>query len=170
MEYATVTHKCCRGCGNEVVTPLTPTDWKLTYDGESISLHPPIGNWNFPCQSHYWIRNSTVKWADQWSREQIEAGGTFDRRAKKEYYTTEYSPPDGEKPVITERAPNGAPRGSLWTRYSELVVALNFLQSGVNPNVDTSLFFSQRPAEKVPGRLVPGGPSVSTILRISLSR
>jgi hypothetical protein len=27
--YATVVHKCCCGCGNEVVTPLTPNDWQL---------------------------------------------------------------------------------------------------------------------------------------------
>ncbi len=37
MEYATVAHKCCCGCGKEVVTPLSSTDWMLTYDGESIS-------------------------------------------------------------------------------------------------------------------------------------
>jgi Family of unknown function (DUF6527) len=34
MKYATAAHRCCCGCGLEVVTPFTPTDWKLTFDGE----------------------------------------------------------------------------------------------------------------------------------------
>jgi hypothetical protein len=63
MTYATVAHKCCCGCGNLVITPLSPTDWKLIFDGKSISLDPSIGNWNFACQSHYWIRRNRVIWA-----------------------------------------------------------------------------------------------------------
>lgn len=39
-EYPTAIHKCCCGCGNEVVTPISPADWKLTFDGETISLYP----------------------------------------------------------------------------------------------------------------------------------
>jgi len=73
MEYATVIHKCCCGCGHEVVTPLSPRDWKLAFDGETISLHPSIGNWSFPCQSHYWIRNDRVEWAAKWDQGQIDA-------------------------------------------------------------------------------------------------
>ena len=46
IEYATAAHLCCCGCGVEVVTPLTPTDWKMTFDGETISLWPSVGNWN----------------------------------------------------------------------------------------------------------------------------
>jgi len=72
VEYATVIHKCYCGCGLEVVTPLSPKDWKLTFDGETISLHPSIGNWSFPCQSHYWIRNNRVEWAAKWDRGQID--------------------------------------------------------------------------------------------------
>ena len=53
MEYATAAHSCCCGCGEEVVTPLTPTDWRMTFDGETISLSPSIGNWNLRCRSHY---------------------------------------------------------------------------------------------------------------------
>lgn len=45
MHYATVVHSCCCGCGEQVVTPLSPTDWKMTYDGASVSLSPSIGNW-----------------------------------------------------------------------------------------------------------------------------
>jgi hypothetical protein len=52
MKYAMASHKCACGCGLEVVTPLSRTDWSLQYDGESISLDPSIGNWGFPCQSH----------------------------------------------------------------------------------------------------------------------
>lgn len=73
IPYATVAHLCCCGCGNEAVTPLGRAEWKLTFDGESISLHPSIGNWSFPCRSHYWIRNNTVHWARRWSDKQIAA-------------------------------------------------------------------------------------------------
>lgn len=67
IRFATAVHKCCCGCGYEVVTPLSPSGWQLSYDGESISLWPSIGNWNFPCKSHYWIKNDSVKWARKWS-------------------------------------------------------------------------------------------------------
>ena len=51
MGMATVAHNCCCGCGNEVVTPLSPTDWKLEYDGGTITLYPSIGNWGFATRS-----------------------------------------------------------------------------------------------------------------------
>ena len=92
MPYATVIHKCCCGCGNKVVTPLSPTDWRLTYDGETVSLYPSVGNWSFACQSHYWIDHSAVVRADVWSREHIERGREADRLGKERHY--------GDRPVI----------------------------------------------------------------------
>jgi len=62
IKYAIAIHKCCCGCGNSVITPLSPSGWSLIFDGESISLHPSIGNWNFKCCSHYFIRNNNVLW------------------------------------------------------------------------------------------------------------
>jgi hypothetical protein len=82
IRFATVSHLCPCGCKNKVVTPLKPTDWKLIFDGKTLSLHPSVGNWNFPCRSHYWIRNNQVQWADDWSEEKIAAGRGHDRRAK----------------------------------------------------------------------------------------
>lgn len=86
IRFATAAHKCCCGCGSEVVTPLSPTDWQLTFDGETISLELSIGNWSFACQSHYWIRRNQVKWAPRWTQRQIDAGRTHDRWAKEEYF------------------------------------------------------------------------------------
>lgn len=86
MNFATAVHRCCCGCGREVVTPLTPTDWQLTFDGVHISLHPSIGNWSFECQSHYWIRNNRVQWAPAWSKTQIEGGRAHDELRKDGYY------------------------------------------------------------------------------------
>lgn len=80
MEYATAIHKCCCGCGNKVVTPFSTSDWNLSFDGESISLSPSIGNWSFPCQSHYWITKNEVIWAEKWSKEEIEAVRDYDQR------------------------------------------------------------------------------------------
>ena len=69
--FATVVHKCCCGCGNEVVTPISPTDWQLIFDGKSISLYPSIGNWGFACRSHYWIECNRVKWVPTWSHKRL---------------------------------------------------------------------------------------------------
>lgn len=85
IPYAIVAHRCCCGCGGEVFTPLSPTDWKLIFDGQSISLHPSIGSWSFACQSHYWIERNAVKWDRHWSREEIEAGRASDALAKEQY-------------------------------------------------------------------------------------
>lgn len=73
LQYCTAIHKCVCGCGNEVVTPISPNDWKLTFDGKSISLYPSIGNWRFPCRSHYWIVKNNV----------VIANDTFDVKPKK---------------------------------------------------------------------------------------
>ena len=69
--YATAVHRCCCGCGSKITTPLAPSEWKLTFDGETVSLTPSIGNWSFPCQSHYWIRRNSIDWAGPMSPEQI---------------------------------------------------------------------------------------------------
>jgi hypothetical protein len=82
ISYATILHRCLCGCGAEIVTPLSPTDWELTYDGNSVSLSPSVGNWSYPCQSHYWIRRNQVHWARRFSERQIAAVRERDRRAK----------------------------------------------------------------------------------------
>lgn len=79
MEYATAIHACCCGCGNQVVTPFSPTDWQMTFDGEAITLSPSIGNWSFPCRSHYFIKKDRVVVAESWGSKQIKAGRSQDR-------------------------------------------------------------------------------------------
>ena len=86
IEYCTAIHKCICGCGNEVVTPLSPTDWKLTFNGKTISLYPSIGNWNFDCQSHYWIKNNKIEFAGRWTKNQINSGRESDLGKKIEYF------------------------------------------------------------------------------------
>jgi len=85
-DYATVVHSCLCGCGQRVITPLTPTDWQLIYDGETVSLSRSIGNWSFPCQSHYWIERSRIHWAGAWSKDQIEANRAADVERKRRFY------------------------------------------------------------------------------------
>lgn len=83
MEYATAVHSCLCDCGKEVITPLSPTDWQLGFDGFSVSLRPSIGNWSFPCESHYWIIADRVRWSPKLSRRQIEAGRSRSRQTKR---------------------------------------------------------------------------------------
>ena len=108
IPHATATHRCCCGCGNEVITPLGPTDWEVTYNGATVSLNPSIGNWNFPCQSHYWIKHDEVRWARQWSKREIEIGREYDRSAKHEYFDES----DGE----TEAQQGQNQGASIWKK------------------------------------------------------
>ena len=114
MEYATAVHSCCCGCGEEVVTPFTPTDWEMTFDGRAISLWPSVGNWTLPCRSHYVVRGGVVIEARPWSDEEIASERRRDRTAKARYYgTTVKSEFDGER---LGDANNGPVRLSWWQR------------------------------------------------------
>lgn len=89
LEYGSVAHSCCCGCGEEVVTPLTPTDWNIAYDGETITLHPSVGSWTLPCRSHYVIRRNRVIEAPPWSDAEVAAERHRDRRAKAAHFAQE---------------------------------------------------------------------------------
>lgn len=69
--FRTCSHKCCCGCGDEVVLPLSPAEWQLTRDGDFVSLWPSVGNWDYPCRSHYVIRRNQVRWAASMTAHQI---------------------------------------------------------------------------------------------------
>jgi len=122
VDYATAVHSCCCGCGERVVTPFTPTDWRMTFDGESITLHPSVGNWNQKCRSHYVIQRNRVLEAGPWSNTQVEAERLRDKRAKAAYYgkTADAQPSVVARP--DDLAPNAAvremahPPRSLWSR------------------------------------------------------
>lgn len=83
--YRTAAHKCCCGCGQEVITPLTPADWSIRKEGGSVTLHPSIGNWSFACQSHYWIRRNQVVWDKAISQREISRVRARDRGDKEAY-------------------------------------------------------------------------------------
>lgn len=85
--YRTVVHKCCCGCGEEVVTPLTPADWSIRKNGNLVSLSPSIGNWSFACKSHYWISKNQVVWAGSLSQRQIARVRARDKADKEAYIT-----------------------------------------------------------------------------------
>ncbi len=109
IRFATVTHLCPCGCKNKVVTPLKPTDWKLIFDGKTVSLHPSVGNWSFPCRSHYWVRNNRVQWEEDWPKERVDAGRAYDRRRKDKYYATAEMP--DLPPAETRKKPGRKNKG-----------------------------------------------------------
>ena len=86
--YKTAIHKCCCGCGEEAVTPLSPADWSIRIEGNGVSLSPSIGNWNFACKSHYFIHSNKVIWAARFSQWQIDQVRARDKADKKAYIET----------------------------------------------------------------------------------
>lgn len=84
-EFATAGHRCCCGCGEEVITPLNPAQWQLRKVGAGVSLYPSVGNWKFACRSHYWIKNGRVIEAGQMSEAAIDRVKKRDRKDKDAY-------------------------------------------------------------------------------------
>lgn len=109
LPFASSAHGCACGCGREVVTPLSPVGWSMTFDGASVSLTPSIGNDAMPCRSHYWIKHGAVVWSYQMSREEVAAGRRRDQAARDSYY--------GHSSKATEAAtPKAEVRKSAWSR------------------------------------------------------
>jgi uncharacterized protein DUF6527 len=86
ITYRTAVHRCACGCGNKVVTPISPADWQLFYDGETVSLTPSIGNWGFHCRSHYWVTSNQVQWSGTWTDKRIAAGRARDDWDRQQYF------------------------------------------------------------------------------------
>lgn len=85
--FRTAAHLCACGCGSKIVTPIRPPKWSFTYDGETISLWPSVGNWQKPCQSHYIIRKNRIDWAQTWTDEEIAEGRARDQAALRSYHS-----------------------------------------------------------------------------------
>jgi hypothetical protein len=114
VAFATAVHKCCCGCGNQVVTPLSPAGWKLTFDGETVSLEPSIGNWSFACQSHYWIRQNKVVWARRWSPQEIEANRVRDRLLTERVFNVDGTLTGDEAAISRESGKRKSRRKQWW--------------------------------------------------------
>ena len=111
VEFGNTAHRCMCGCGQEVYARLSPRDWLMIYDGDTVSLDPSIGNWSFPCQSHYWLERGSVSWAAKWTHDQIERGRTLDRIWKARHY--------GEQPEAEPAIIQTQPARGLVTRFWE---------------------------------------------------
>jgi len=85
-KFSTACHRCCCGCGTKIVTPLRPTEYRLTDSGGQVSLYPSVGNWNHPCRSHYVIRNGQVIRAGAMGQADIDKGRARDDAEKRAHY------------------------------------------------------------------------------------
>lgn len=111
IKYRTAVHNCLCGCGQKVVTPIRPTGWRLTYDGDAVSLHPSIGNWSFPCRSHYWLRRNLVVPAGPMNEGKIAEGRRHDQAVKERYLGNG----EGRKTVEVPIAPPPS-KPTFWQR------------------------------------------------------
>jgi hypothetical protein len=114
QHYRTATHRCCCGCGSEVVTPLGRAHWTLKIVNSAVTLRPSIGNWSLPCRSHYLIRQGKVIWARDMSREEIEWGRRRDQRLHDAHLTEVNRRKDVEKDTA---APAAQPSASWLARF-----------------------------------------------------
>jgi hypothetical protein len=112
ITHSTAVHRCCCGCGCEVVTPITPIDWKLIFDGETVSLYPSIGSWNLPCRSHYWITHNRIEWAEDWSDWKVAVAEEKDRSLKEKLYR-DLEDDDS----VASKEDGGKARAGLWARF-----------------------------------------------------
>ena len=117
IRFGTVVHKCACGCGEEVVTPLGPAEWRLTYDGRTVSLAPSVGNWSFPCRSHYWIEGGNVRWARGFSGAEVAQVRQEAKARRESYYLEGIAEPSGMEASESARVgPTDEDGRGFWRR------------------------------------------------------
>ena len=82
-KHSLTEHLCACGCGAEVSLPLARSEWRIVYDGDTVSIRPSIGNWRLPCKSHYLILENRTIWCASWTAEEISAGRKEDRTERQ---------------------------------------------------------------------------------------
>ncbi len=102
IDYVTTSHLCACGCGAEVVLPLHPTKWRVTFDGASVSMDPSVGSRTLPCRSHYWIDRGQVRWANRMTDEAFQRALERDQRADRAWHGR-----DAPRPAPGDQMPAG---------------------------------------------------------------
>jgi len=92
LDYVTTSHLCACGCGAEVVLPLHPTKWRMTFDGASVSMAPSIGSRTLPCRSHYWIDKGRVRWSNKMNDDDFQRALNRDQRADRDWHDKPAAP------------------------------------------------------------------------------
>ncbi len=108
QRHALAMHLCCCGCRGEVVTPLSPAEWRLTVQDGRATLYPSIGNWGFPCRSHYWVRSNRIEWALPMSDLQISEVRERDRNDLQRQVASANAQRDANRPWLARQL------GALW--------------------------------------------------------
>jgi len=99
-EFDSAVHLCACGCGLKVSTPLGPTDWSVQETTEGPSLTPSVGNWQIPCQSHYWISRGNIEWYGAWSPEAIKRGRENEAERREEYFAARARARKRKSPIV----------------------------------------------------------------------
>lgn len=102
LKYNMTSHRCASGCGQLVPLPLSPADWSLSYDGDTVSLNPSIGNGVLACHSHYFIRNSQIVWASDMSTAQAQQQQSVDAEQLRQHM--EERSKQRQQPSVIKRA------------------------------------------------------------------
>jgi hypothetical protein len=110
QRYRTAMHRCCCGCGSEVVTPLSPADWTLEIVNGAVTLRPSVGNWSLACRSHYLIRQNSVVWARDMSRDEIERGRIYDLQLRNAHFAAV----NRQKEVESQRPASAGHHADSW--------------------------------------------------------
>ena len=84
--FAITAHLCACGCGTKVFLPLSPAEWRIEDREAGVTLRPSVGNWDFPCRSHYFITRGRVEWAREWDSERVETARLSDQRDLHSYF------------------------------------------------------------------------------------
>lgn len=63
LKFEIAIHLCACGCRLRTVTPFSEGEWKITVADNVVTLSPSIGNFQFDCRSHYWIKENAIEWA-----------------------------------------------------------------------------------------------------------
>lgn len=125
-KYRTTSHLCACGCGKEVALQLSPDRWQLRRKGDTVTLHPSVGNWDFPCRSHYLIQHNRIVWAGNMSARTIAAVKARDqldqqRQIARNNLSKNTAPPDRPKST-QEPSKNLSPatQDSFWGMVRKL--------------------------------------------------
>jgi len=55
LKFSVTGHRCLCGCGSLTILPINNDGWNMTDNDNKLTFTPSVGNFQYPCKSHYII-------------------------------------------------------------------------------------------------------------------